>query len=185
MSAPVGRINALGTPPTHQTPNPQLQRPLGQAVVTPATAQPIQTPAPAPVEAETVSAAPVTSPAPVRQPVVRNAQAAESLAELNAKRAEIEAEINARKNADRDVVFNQIKTTLDSYGFELADLVEFLGGIPKVRAKRTVKPAAPKYKDPNSDATWNGRGAAPKWFKANPNAATEYLIAQPDPAPVA
>lgn len=24
----------------------------------------------------------------------------------------------------------------------------------------------PKYKDPNSEATWNGRGPQPAWFKA-------------------
>lgn len=50
------------------------------------------------------------------------------------------------------------------------------GAKPKKRTKRTV---APKYKDPQSDATWSGRGLTPKWLVEKEKAGTkreEFLI---------
>ena len=46
-------------------------------------------------------------------------------------------------------------------GFSLEELLEDYKG------KKTKKPVAPKYADPeNSENTWTGRGRKPKWFIA-------------------
>ena len=49
-------------------------------------------------------------------------------------------------------------------------------GKSKKRAKRTV---APKYRDPQSGATWSGRGLTPKWLAEKEKAGQkreEFLI---------
>ena len=43
----------------------------------------------------------------------------------------------------------------------------------------TKRKVAPKYKDPQSGATWSGRGLAPKWLAEKEKAAAkreEFLI---------
>jgi DNA-binding protein H-NS len=47
-------------------------------------------------------------------------------------------------------------------GYDIGDL--FSGGKAKAAvSERVRRPAKPKYKDPNSDQTWTGRGRKPLW----------------------
>lgn len=52
-------------------------------------------------------------------------------------------------------VINEIKDKMAKYGITVDDL----GG----RRRQSTGTVKPKYRDPQSGATWTGRGRAPKW----------------------
>ena len=73
----------------------------------------------------------------------------------------------ARKNEEiagaRASFLDEVKTKAASLGMSLADLVGLGGGkAAKSQTPRTT--TTPKYRDPETGATWSGRGYPAKWI---------------------
>ena len=73
----------------------------------------------------------------------------------------------ARKNAEiagaRASFLDEVKTKAASLGMSLADLVGLGSGkAAKSQTPRTT--TTPKYRDPETGATWSGRGYPAKWI---------------------
>ena len=86
-----------------------------------------------------------------------------------AKQAEsLAAAKQAEKTAE---LFDRIGAELKAAGVSVAQLAAHFAKAPKER-KRAINPndrrhgpRAPKYKHPNDERTWSGRGAQPAWFR--------------------
>ena len=83
---------------------------------------------------------------------------AKSLTDLVAERTELDKQIKTvRKTVrktERKAAIKDIKKKMSLFNITLAEL--------KVKAK-----VAPKWKQPDGELTWAGRGRTPKWFDAN------------------
>lgn len=80
----------------------------------------------------------------------------------------LNAQVEAKRTEARAGGVQQIIALVNEFGFTAEELNKALSGQVKSRGKGktgTRASAAPKYKDPNSDATWTGRGIAPAWIK--------------------
>ena len=97
-----------------------------------------------------------------------------SAAQLNKIIDETQAELTRRKNIDAATV--EIRSILKKYKIDFQDID--LNIITKTGGKSSTKKRAKvtksrdqrskvraKYKDPNSAATWTGRGRTPSWVK--------------------
>ena len=97
-----------------------------------------------------------------------------SAARLNKIIVETQAELTRRKNIDAATV--EIRSILKKYKVNFQDID--LSTATKTGGKRSIKKRAkvtksrdqrstvkPKYKDPNSAATWTGRGRTPAWVQ--------------------
>ena len=62
---------------------------------------------------------------------------------------------------EQETVIAQIHQVMGEYGITAADLG--LKGAPG-RAPRKTVAVAPKFRDPETGATWTGRGRAPAWI---------------------
>ena len=82
---------------------------------------------------------------------------------------EIDAQLAALKAQREEVRKSELKTAIDKvrslvveYGLTESDV------FPPARGARSTTTAgtkvAPKYRDPETGATWTGRGKAPKWI---------------------
>ena len=83
-----------------------------------------------------------------------------SKAELNAVLKSAQSEISRRKHLQTAAL--EIKKILKKYEVSLEELQLILSSQNKAAPAKKV---APKYKNPSGDATWSGRGRAPKWVK--------------------
>ena len=97
-----------------------------------------------------------------------------SAAQLNKIINETQAELTRRKNIDAATV--EIRSILKKYKIDFQDID--LSIITGTRGKNNLKKRAKvtksldqrsrvkaKYKDPNSAATWTGRGRTPAWVQ--------------------
>jgi len=97
-----------------------------------------------------------------------------SAAQLNKIIDETQAELTRRKNIDAATV--EIRSILKKYKIDFQDID--LNIITKTGGKSSTKKRAKvtksrdqrskvraKYKDPNSAATWTGRGRTPSWVQ--------------------
>ena len=98
-----------------------------------------------------------------------------SAAQLNKIIDETQAELTRRKNIDAATV--EIRSILKKYKIDFQDIdlniINRNGGksstkkrakVTKLRDNRSTVKA--KYKDPNSAATWTGRGRTPAWVQS-------------------
>lgn len=92
-----------------------------------------------------------------------------TLAELIAQKEALEEQIKQRRQTELKEAIAQVKTIIESYGLTVNDLF----GKAKATRKSSGTVAA-KYRDPQTGATWSGRGHSPKWLKGK-NAA-DFLI---------
>ena len=84
--------------------------------------------------------------------------AGKDVSELDALIAAATAEKEAAKERAKDEFYalvDRVKSEADKFGFKLKDV--FFPKAPK---------PAKLYKDPNSDATWTGKGKKPGWLVA-------------------
>jgi len=83
--------------------------------------------------------------------------------ELRAKAAEILAQAEQVKAEERQKTIDTVRVMISTYGITAKDL-----GLDKSpKAKSGPKPGnkvSPKYRDPQSGATWSGRGKTPRWI---------------------
>jgi DNA-binding protein H-NS len=63
------------------------------------------------------------------------------------------------REREAEIVLADIVRTMKEYKISLAEL---MGAKDKIVDDR--KPVAAKYRDPESGATWSGRGRAPHWI---------------------
>jgi DNA-binding protein H-NS len=103
-----------------------------------------------------------TKPTAVRPVVV----ATSNYRELLAQHAALEAQIKIARDAELDGVRAQIIQLIEDYELQ----AEFTYTRRAERAK-----AQAKYRDPESGATWTGRGRAPAWMEGKDKAL--FLIA--------
>jgi len=83
--------------------------------------------------------------------------------ELQAKIADLQAQAEQVRREERQQAIDMSKTMISTYDITARDL-----GLDKmVKTKTGPKPGnkvAAKYRDPQSGATWSGRGKTPRWI---------------------
>jgi DNA-binding protein H-NS len=83
--------------------------------------------------------------------------------ELQAKIADLQAQAEQVRREERQQAIDMAKTMISTYDITAKDL-----GLDKmVKTKTGPKPGnkvSPKYRDPQSGATWSGRGKTPRWI---------------------
>jgi DNA-binding protein H-NS len=82
--------------------------------------------------------------------------ASKSVAELKAQLLKTQADLDAAIAAESTVVLADIREKIATYGFTEKDV------FGRRRAGGVVEA---KYLDPETGATWSGRGRAPIWIK--------------------
>jgi DNA-binding protein H-NS len=85
-----------------------------------------------------------------------------SIDELKRHQVEIERRIREKQLAEKKAMIAQIVDIVTTYEIPVEELVDALGGL-KVRRKSVI--VEQKYRDPDSGATWSGRGKEPAWIK--------------------
>jgi len=91
--------------------------------------------------------------------------------ELRAKAAEILAQAEQVKAEEKQQAIEAARAMIDCYGITARDLG--LDKAPKLKSGPKVgNKVVPKYRDPQSGATWSGRGKTPKWI----NGATDRSV---------
>lgn len=85
--------------------------------------------------------------------------------ELLARKAELDRQIDSLGREQRAPVISEIKALMADHGLTLADLAGKALASARRSAVQGSKVEA-KYRDPDSGATWGGRGPRPKWVKA-------------------
>lgn len=88
-----------------------------------------------------------------------------TLAELIAQKEALEQQIELARKTELKEAIAQAKAIIEGHGLTVDDLFG---------KSRTTGKVAPKYRDPNTGATWSGRGRAPKWLEGKD--AAEFLI---------
>ena len=93
-----------------------------------------------------------------------------SYKDLTAQIEKLTKQAEAVRGKEVQGVVTQIRAMMAEYGITGADL-----GIKGTRSKRkgNSSPAA-KYQDPETGATWTGRGRAPAWIAGKDR--SEYLV---------
>ena len=75
---------------------------------------------------------------------------------------ELRARIEELKAEEKGAVIVQMKEAIETYNVSPEELFD------KRRKSATAgTKVAPKWKDPNSNATWSGRGRSPLWYDPN------------------
>lgn len=77
--------------------------------------------------------------------------------ELLAKRAALEAEINAAKGTARTTALSDVRQLVSEFGISSREIYG-------VHRKSTRRRPDAKYRDPETGATWSGRGRPPAWI---------------------
>jgi DNA-binding protein H-NS len=90
-----------------------------------------------------------------------------SYRELLAQHAEIEKQIQQARNVERKAAIEQINTLMAEFDINPQE-------IGRKRAPSSLRPVPAKYRDPQSGATWSGRGKPPFWIKDQER--TAFLI---------
>jgi DNA-binding protein H-NS len=85
--------------------------------------------------------------------------------ELQAKIADLQAQAARVKEEEKEQAIGMARTMISAYGITDRDL-----GLDKApKTKTGPKPGnkvAAKYRDPQSGATWSGRGKTPRWINS-------------------
>lgn len=84
-----------------------------------------------------------------------------TVAELIKQKEALEAQIEALRNAEYADAVAKVKQLVSEYALTQEDI---FGAAKRGRKTGTVNTVAPKYRDPETGATWTGRGKAPKWI---------------------
>ena len=84
-----------------------------------------------------------------------------TIAELLKQREQLEAQIAAVREAETADAIAKVKALVADYGLTAEDI---FGGAKRASKAKGGSKVAPKYRDPETGATWTGRGVAPKWI---------------------
>ncbi|EML1601329.1 MULTISPECIES: H-NS histone family protein [Burkholderia] len=80
-----------------------------------------------------------------------------SYKQLLKQREELEAEIARVRESERADAVAKIRELMEMYSISADELGDR-------RRTRKHKPVEAKYRDPDSGATWSGRGKPPRWI---------------------
>ncbi len=83
-----------------------------------------------------------------------------SYSDLLKQRADLDRQIEEARQNEIKVAVAQARDLVTKYGLTHQDVF----GSGKVRAVKSSGKVAAKYREPNTGATWTGRGKAPKWI---------------------
>ena len=88
--------------------------------------------------------------------------------QLIAERAELDRQIEQMRSVERNNAIAQIHELMAQFDIAADEL--------ETKKKRTGprKPVEGKYRDPESGATWSGRGKPPRWIAGKDR--TQFLI---------
>ena len=101
-----------------------------------------------------------------------------SLQELLDQKNKLERQISELQNSKRGEAIATIKALMAGQGLTVADLSATASSTRRA-VKTTGKKVAAKYRDPQTGATWTGRGLKPKWMAeaiANGKQVTDFAI---------
>ena len=84
--------------------------------------------------------------------------------DLLARKAELDKQIEFLGREQRAGAIAQVKALMADHGLTLADLGKATAPAKKSSVKGSK--VAANYRDPDSGATWGGRGPRPKWLRA-------------------
>ncbi len=99
-----------------------------------------------------------------------------SLPQLLAQREAVERQIRDVRSAKKSEAIAQVRRLMADHALTPADLAVKPAS---ASSRSSGKKVAPKYRDPESGATWTGRGLKPKWLSAAIEAGksiTDYSI---------
>ena len=83
--------------------------------------------------------------------------------ELQAKIADLQAQAAKVKEEEKEQAIRMARTMISAYGITAKDLG--LDNAPKTKTgPKPGNKVAAKYRDPQSGATWSGRGKTPRWI---------------------
>jgi DNA-binding protein H-NS len=87
---------------------------------------------------------------------------------LARKQAELEKAIAEAQSETRKGVMEEIRRLMAAHGISAADLNTNPRGRPPKNTDHgnAGSKVAPKFRDPDTGATWSGRGLKPKWLSA-------------------
>ncbi|PFH12736.1 MULTISPECIES: H-NS histone family protein [Burkholderia] len=89
--------------------------------------------------------------------------------ELLAQRKQLDQQIASIRDQERASQIESIRETMRLYDISIDEI--------RVKASgRKGQPAVPKYRHPDTGATWSGRGKRPRWLGDNP---AQFLIEKP------
>jgi DNA-binding protein H-NS len=94
-----------------------------------------------------------------------------TLTELIAQKAAIEKQINAARQQEVGDAIAKVRKIVDEYQLTSADI---FSGTKAKKSLKTPSKVAPKYKNPETGATWTGRGITPNWLAGKNKA--DFLI---------
>jgi DNA-binding protein H-NS len=94
-----------------------------------------------------------------------------TLTELIAQKTAIEKQINAARQQEVGDAIAKVRKIVEEYQLTAADI---FSGVKAKKSLKTSNKVAPKYKNPETGATWTGRGIAPKWLAGKNKA--DFLI---------
>ena len=95
----------------------------------------------------------------------------QQLQDLMAQKAEIERKVNLRRSEVVKSVIRKIQEAITSYQITPSDI---FGTERRMAVSHVKSPIKPKYRDPETGATWTGRGKPPKWIADKDR--TRFLI---------
>lgn len=79
--------------------------------------------------------------------------------ELLAQAAELERQIAAAREIEAAGALAEIKAKIVEFGFTVEDV------FAAKKARKLRESSGPKYRDPDTGATWSGMGREPLWIK--------------------
>jgi len=83
--------------------------------------------------------------------------------ELKAQADELTRRAEEARLAELETVLQEVRNRVAEYGLTPKQVFGRKWGVEK--AARPTVTVAPKYRDPNTGATWSGRGREPAWIK--------------------
>ena len=95
-----------------------------------------------------------------------------TLQELLAQQVELAKLIAEKRELETSGAIAKARALIEEFGLTSADL---FGKGKGSTAKKEGSKVAPKYRDPNTGATWTGRGKAPRWLDGKDR--NQFLIA--------
>ena len=89
-----------------------------------------------------------------------------TIQELKDQRAALDMQIEQQLAEQRSSTFDRIKAIMAESGMTVNELVKGLSGSKaKTQVPTAGRKVAVKYRDPETGATWTGRGLRPKWMR--------------------
>ncbi len=82
--------------------------------------------------------------------------------ELLAQREALDNQIDKARQSELSDAVARVKQLIDEYGLTQADV---FGGSRKGRTTTAGRKVAAKYRNPDTNETWTGRGRQPKWIQ--------------------